>query len=239
MCVRGVAYNCGNISGWPPLPYPLFPPSPQQPPRQPPPNPPPPRAFILKGYDLFFPPAVGFNVKVVWPAWDGYTLSSPSEPIALRWHYYPNFMARPRVLITTRNPTVYTGLRPFVDRYGIIHISFDLTLPEPPNSLTVIQFLFSNQRWIVVVHEVYFPPVPQSGSGPTPYDYRLVMQNREEKLVAFWDSALQGLGSFTYRNLTIYLSPTEASIRQDGFDHSEYYYIQPTDNPAYCMFITG
>jgi len=235
MCIGGVVYNCGM----PPLPPPMnYPPQPQQPPQQPPPNPPPPRAFAVKSYSLSFPPAIAVNVRVSLPALDGYTLSSPSEPIALRWHYYPHFIARPRVLIATRNHTVYTRLRPFVDRYGILHISADSTLPEPPHPLIVIQFLFSNQRWIVVVHEVYFPPVPQPWSGPTPYDYRLVMQNREEKLVAFWDSALEGLGSFTYRNLTIYLSPKEASIREDRFNPSEYYYIQPLDNPAYCMFIT-
>jgi len=90
------------------------------------------------------------------------------------------------------------------------------------------------------MHEVYFPPVPEQTwtwqGGATPDDYRLALQNRTEKLVVFYDSALEGLGSFTHRHITIHLMPTITAI-QYTFDPDPEYYIQPTDRTAYCMFI--
>jgi hypothetical protein len=234
-CIGGVVYNCGNISGWPPLPYPLFSSPPQQPPQQPPPNPPPPRAYVETSYYLSFPPFVGANVSVFWTALNDYILPSP-KPIALQWQYFPTRYARPRILTTTTNPRIYTSLKPIVDDFGSVYVDTDPGIPNPPNPLIVMQFLYHDRRWIVVCHEVYFPPVPLPWDGATPNDYRLALQNREEKLVVFYDSALEGLGSFTHRHLTIQLTPKEAFI-QYTFQPFPDYYIQPSDNNAYCMFI--
>jgi len=231
-CIGGVVYNCGM----PPLPPPInYPPQPQQPPQQPPPNPPPPKASVEKRYFLSFPVFVGVNVKVFSSRTNRYLLPSP-EPIALQWQYYPTIYARPRILTTTTNPWIATSLRPFVDDFGRVHIDIDPDIPNPPDPLLIVQFLFHEQRWIAVLHEVYFPPVPLPREGATPNYYRLALQSRTEKLVVFYDSAIHGLGSFTHRHLTIHLTPTEAFI-QYTFNPYPEYYIQPTNSPAYCMFI--
>jgi hypothetical protein len=130
---------------------------------------------------------------------------------------------------------LHTYLRPIVDDLGEVYVAINSEIPNPPDLLIVMQLLYHDQRWIVVVHEVYFPPVPSPWDGATPYDYRLALQNRTEKLVVFYDSALEGLGSFTHRHLTIRLTPTVGFIQYGRRDPE--YYIQPTDSTAYCMFI--
>jgi hypothetical protein len=231
-CIGGVVYNCGM----PPLPPPInYPPQPQQPPRTPPPNPPPPRAYVETSYYLSFPPFIGNNVRVFWRSLNDYILPSTKE-IALQWQYYPKRYARPRILTTTRNQRIYTYLIPFVDDFGKVYIGIDPGIPNPPDPLLIVQFLFHEQRWVAVLHEVYFPPVPSTRDGATPNDYRLALQSRTEKLVAFYDSAIYGLGSFTHRHLTIHLTSTEAFIQYTFRSYPEYY-IQPTNSPAYCMFI--
>jgi hypothetical protein len=183
---------------------------------------------------LSFPPFVGVNVKIFAVPVNKYIFPS-SEPIGLSWRYYPAPDARPSILSTTSNSLIHTSLKTFVDHAGGIHIETDPGIPHPPNPLIVIQFLFNNQRWIAVAHEVYFPPVPDP-SRATPNDYHLAMQNREEKLVVFYDSAIEGLGCFTCSNLTIHLTPDAAIIHYFIYSEPEYY-IEPTDSPAYCMFI--
>ncbi len=232
LCIGGVVYNCGL----PPLPPPLnYPPQPQRPPQQPPPNPPPPKAFFSRSYHLSIPPVVGVNVKVFSTALNDYILPS-SRHVVLRWHYYPSIRARPRILATTTNQLV-DGPRAFVNVYGELHIRHGITIPHPPTPLIVTQFMYHDRRWLVAVHEVTFPPPPRTTVADTPDVYRHVVLNRKERLVMFYDTAVEGFGSFTYRRLTIYLSPTEAYIRYFSSYHSRYYYIQPTGNPAYCMLI--
>lgn len=204
--------------------------------------------YIETRYILSFPPFVGVNVKVFWDDLGDYILPSPT-PIALQWQYYPRpyiSPGNPRILATTINPNIATALKPFIDHYGRVYISFDASPYDDDSKrysyfLVVFQFLFHNQRWIVVVHEVDLPHGLYAGwtwkGGATPNDYRLALQNRKERLVLFYDSTLQGLGSFTYRSSTIYLTPTAAFIEYINNPGDPDYYIQPTDNPAYCMYI--
>ncbi len=221
---------------------------PQQPPLQPPhppPGPPPSRVYVETRYILSFPPFVGVNVKVFWDALDDYILPS-SKPIALQWQYYPTTYVQPRILATTKNPAIHTQLRPFVDVLGRVYVDIDSWpytdyYKRYSYFLVVWQFLFHNERWIVVVHEVDLPRGLYAGwtwqGGATPTDYHVALQNRKERLVLFYDSALQGLGSFTYRSTTIYLTPTVAFIGSINNPGDPEYYIQPTNNPAYCMYI--
>jgi hypothetical protein len=201
--------------------------------------------YVETRYILSFPPFVGANVKVFWRSLDDYILPS-SKPIALQWQYYPRTYVQPRILSTTTNPAIYTNLRPFVDNRGRVYVGIDDSPYDDYYErysyfLVVWQFLFHNQRWIVVVHEVDLPHGLHSDwtwqGGATPNDYRLALQNRKERLVLFYDSAIQGLDSFTYRYTTIYLTPTAASIEYINHPGDPDYYIQPTDNPAYCMYI--
>jgi hypothetical protein len=234
---------------------------PQPPPQQPPPNPPPPQANFRVHYYLSFPPFVGANVKVFWSVWRGDNLPS-RKPITLQWQYYPNTDTRPRILTTTTNELIYTTLRPFVGGSGRVYVSIDPGIPRHPKPLIVMQFLYYNQRWIVICHEVYFPVPRPWWRGATPSDYRIAIQNRTEKLVAFYSTELTGFNSFTHRHLTIHLAPDNAFI-QYNYDSdqddiilfgdntayfprlaelleqafSNYYIIQPTDRTAYCMFI--
>jgi hypothetical protein len=231
MCIGGVAYNCGNISGWPPLPYPLFSSPPQQPPQQPPPNPPPPGASVEIRYFLSFLPFVGVNVKVFSSEINDYILPS-SKPIALQWQYYPQHSAHPRIFAETANSLIATNLRPRGDEYGRLYVFPDLPVPYPPLPLVVAQFLFHEHRWIVVIHEVYFPRMPDPERA-TPQDYQLAIENRTEKLVMFYDSLIHGLGDVEY--LGISLTPEVALI--DSHLVPPPYRIHPTSSPAYCMFI--
>ncbi len=211
------------------------PPKPQQLPQQPPPNPPPPKAFFSRTYHLYIP-LVGVNVKVFSTALNDYIFPSSGQ-VVLRWHYYPSIRARPRILATTTNRLV-DGPRAFVNAYGELHIRHGITIPNPPIPLIVTQFMYHDRRWIVAVYEVTFPPPPRMSMANTPDEYRRVFLNRRERFVMFCDTAFEGFGSFTYRRLTIYLSPTKAYIRYFSGDYPRYYYIQPTGNPAYCMLIT-
>jgi hypothetical protein len=180
---------------------------------------------------LSFPSFVGANVKVFSSEANGYILPS-SNPIALQWQYYPTHHARPRIFTATINTMIATSLRPREDEFGKLYVFPDLPVPYPPLHLNVAQFLFHQQRWIVVVHEVYFPRMPDPERA-TPQDYRLAIENRTEKLVMFYDSAIHGLGDVEY--LGIYLSPEVALI--DAYLVPPSYRIQPTSSPAYCMFI--
>jgi hypothetical protein len=200
--------------------------------------------YVETRYILSFPPFVGANVKVFWVDLGDYILPD-SKPIALQWQYYPRTYVQPRILSTTTNPAVYTGLRPFIDRFGQVYVYIDYDIYNDfyrrySYFLLVWQFLFHNQRWIVTAHEVALPHGPDSSwtwqGGSTPKDYRVALQNRKERLVLFYDSALHGLGSFTYRNFIIHLTPTEAFI-QSAYWSEPTSYIQPTASPAYCMYI--
>jgi len=231
-CIGGVVYNCGL----PPLPPPInYPPRPQQPPlphpQQQQQNPPPPRARVENRYFLSFPSFVGVNVKVFSSEINDYILPS-SEPIALQWQYYPQHDARPRILTATVNPLIATRLRPRADEFGRLYVFPDLPVPYPPLPLVVAQFLFHQQRWIVVIHEVYFPRMPNPERA-TPQDYRLAIENRTEKLITFWDSAIHGLGGVEH--LGIYLTPEVALIHAFRLPQ---YHIQPTSSPAYCTHIS-
>ncbi len=235
----GVGAGVAMVRGyWPPPQMPPVgcpPPRPQRPPQQPPPNPPPPpQVYVETRYYLSFPPFIGVNVKIFHVPRNKYIFPS-SEPIVLSWRYYPALDARPEIAATTPNSLIYTMLRPFIDERGQVFIILDPGIPRPPHPLIVIQFLYDNRRWIAVAHEVYFPPVPDPGRA-TPNNYRLALQNRKEKLVAFYDSAIEGLGSFTCSDLTIHLTPDSAIIPYFIYPQPEYY-IQPTSSPAYCMFI--
>jgi len=241
-CIGGVFYNCGNISGWPPLPYPLFSSPPQQPPQQPPPNPPPPQAYVQTKYYLSFPPLVGVNVEVFWvDLYDNAQLIPSTKPIALGWQFYPTAAFAPRIFTTTTNQLFHTRLRSL--RYNNIYSRgytttyiLDIGAPPPSKPLLIAYFLFHQQRWITTVYEVYFPPMPEPRSA-TPEDYRLALQSRKEKLVVFYDSELNGYGYFLRRHLIIELSPTEASIRENFWPYPRYY-IRPTQETAYCMFMS-
>jgi len=238
-CIGGVVYNCQL----PPLPPPInYPPRPQQPPQKPPPNPPPPQARVKIQYFLSFPPLVGVNVKVLWAdLYNNAQLIPPAKPIALQWQFYPSSVFTPRVFTTTTNQLLHTRLRSL--RYDAIYSRgytttylLDIGAPLPSTPLLIAYFLFHQQRWITTVHEVYFPPMPDPRYA-TPEDYRLALQNRKEKLVVFYDSALNGFGYFSHRHLIIELSPTEASIKENFWPYPRYY-IQPTRNTAYCMFMS-
>lgn len=231
----GVGASVAMMRGyWPPPQMPPVacpPPRPQRPPQQPPPNPPPPRASVGIRYFLSFPPFVGVNVKVFSSEINDYILPS-SKPIALQWQYYPQHDARPRIFAETANPLIATNMRPREDEYGRMYVFPDLPVPYPPLYLNVAQFLFHEQRWIVVIHEVYFPRMPDPERA-TPQDYRLAMENRTEKLIMFYDSAIHGLGDVGY--LGIFLTPEVALI--DSHLVPPPYRIQPTSSPAYCMHI--
>jgi hypothetical protein len=228
-CIGGVVYNCQL----PPLPPPInYPPRPQQPPQTPPPNPPPPRASVEKRYFLSFPIFVGVNVKVFSSITNRYILPSP-EPIALHWQYYPQHDALPEIFASTRNPLLATNLRPHEDEFGRLYVFPDLGVPYPPYPLLVAQFLFHKGRWIVVFHEVYFPRMPDP-EWATPQDYRLAIENRTEKLVFFYDSAIHELGVVYDSPVAISLTPEAALV---GGTLPPAYNIQPTKSPAYCMFI--
>jgi hypothetical protein len=200
--------------------------------------------YVETRYYLSFPPFAAVNVRVFWSALGGYILPS-HEPIALQWRYnLSTYQYILSILTTTTNPLIATTLRPYVNYNSRVEVSIEPGIPAlPEDPLLVIQFLYYHQRWIVVVYEVYFPPTPQPWNGATPNSYRDALRNRTEKLVAFYDTALEGLGSFSHRHLTIHLAPTYASIRYNGdpFYHGRNYgwgyYIEPTDNTAYCMFI--
>ncbi len=232
MCIAGVVYNCGDISRWPLLPYPLFSSPPQRPPQQPPPNPPPPEARVKIEYFLFFPLLIGADVKVFSPIMNRYILPS-SEPITLQWQYYPSHDARPRILTTATNPLIATNMRPREDEWGRLYVFPDLPVPYPPLHLNVAQFLFHERRWIVVIHKVYFPRMPDPERA-TPQDYRLAIENRTEEFVLFYDSAIHGLGEVDGSPITITLTPEVAFI---GNSVPPEYRIQPTGSPAYCMLI--
>jgi len=228
-CIGGVVYNCGL----PPLPPPInYPPNTQQPPQQPPPNPPPPRASVEIRYYLSFPPFVGVNVEVFSSEINDYILPS-SKPIALQWQYYPQHVARPRIVTNTVNSLIATNMRPREDEFGRLYVFPDLPVPYPPYPLVVAQFLFHQQRWIVVIHEVHFPRIPNP-ERVTLHDYRLAIENRTEKLVMFYDSAIHGLGVINDHPVAIILTPEVALI---GNSAPPRYRIQPTGSPAYCMFI--
>jgi len=233
-CFPFGVFSAPAVEDWAKFRIPCPPPQPQQPPLRPPPNPPPPQAYVESRFYLSSPPFVGVNVKVFWTALNDYILPS-SRQISLQWQYYPTRYARPRILTTTTNPILHTHLRPIVDDFGRVYVSIDPGIPNPPNPLLIVQFLFHNQRWIAVLHEVYFPPVPSPWDGATPNSYRSALENRTERLVVFYDSALEGLGSFTHRHLTIHLTPTMGLIQYYSGDPE--YYIQPAGSPAYCMFI--
>jgi len=218
---------------WPPPLYPPVacpPPQPQRPPQRPPPNPPPPQASVEIRYFLSFPSFVGVNVKVFSSEINDYIIPS-SEAIALQWQYYPQHDVRPRIFTNTQNRLIATNMRPREDEYGRLYVFPDLPVPYPPLYLNVAQFLFQQQRWIVMVHEVYFSRMPDPEQA-TPQDYRLAIENRKERLVLFHASAIHGLGDVEY--LGIFLTPEEALINSLG--HLPYR-IQPTGSPAYCMFI--
>ncbi len=232
MCVGGVVYNCGDISRWPPLPYPLFSSPPQRPPQQPPQQPPPPDARVKIEYFLSFPLLIGVNVKVFSSEINDYILPSP-KPIALQWQYYPSHDARPRILTTTTNPLIATTMRPREDKWGRLYVFPDWPAPYPPLHLNVVQFLFHEQRWIVVIHEVYFPRMPDPEQA-TPQNYRLAIENRKERLVLFYDSAIHGLDEVDGSPITITLTPEVASI---GNSIRPEYRIETTGSPAYCMLI--
>jgi hypothetical protein len=183
--------------------------------------------MYVKQYYLSFPPFVGVNVRITQQ--DNYILPS-SSPIALGWSYFPALDAPPHIFATTTNDWVGTGLR--LQESGRISISIDTGIPLSSDPLIVIQFIFYEQRWIVFVHEVYFPSIEDASIT----NFHLALQNRTEKLVVFYDSKLEGLGSFTHRHLTIHLTPEQAVIQYATFDLPNYY-IQPYDRSAFCMFI--
>lgn len=234
----GVGASVALIRGyWPPPQIPPVacpPPNPQRPSPPPPqqPQPPPTQAYVEVRYYLSFPTFVGVNVKIFNVPANKYIFPS-SKPIAMNWRYFPALDARPKVVSTISNPLIYTYLRPFADHTGGIHVDIDPGLPYPSSTLIVIQFLYQNQRWVIVCHEVYFPPVP---SNATANDYRIALRNRTEKLIAFYDSALEGFGSFRCSDLTIHLTLDTAIIPYFIYPQPEYY-IEPTGSPAYCMFI--
>jgi hypothetical protein len=245
-CIGGVVYNCGNISGWPPLPYPLFSSPPQQPPLQPPPNPPPPRARVKTEHYLMFARFAGANVKVV--DWRSAVHLPSFHPIALQWQHYPTGWASPRIITSTTNSAIdFEGLKIYKGDVKYVRI-FNAWDPFYALPIIVVQFLFHNQRWIVAVHEVQFPLLPlptdwwsRKWEYASPDVYRFILNNRQEKLVVFYDSAIQGFGSFEYENeyegVAIHLSPTTAIISYADAPDFPIYFIQPTSSPAYCMYI--
>jgi hypothetical protein len=237
MCVSGVMYNCGGSAQPPPVHYP---PRPQEPPEQSQQPPPPselPRVEVETRYFLSFPPLVGVNVEVFKAYYDPLhsELTYPSKvlpsftPIALRYRMSLNTYLPQAIFTTVINPLIHTELRPHI-LSGKTYVETDMRVPLPSECLIVVQLLFHNQKWIVVIHEVYFPPVPLPEDGATPNDYRLALNNRTERLVVFYDSALYGLGSVSYSFLVIHLTPEEAIIEN-------IYAIKPTSSIAYCMYI--
>jgi hypothetical protein len=245
MCISGVAYNCGL----PPLPPPInYPPQPQQPPQQPPPNPPPPKATVKTEHHLMFAHFAGANVRVV--DWRDVVRLPSLHPTALQWQHYPTGWASPRIVASTTNSAIEVeGLKIYKGNVNYVRVSDDWD-PFYALPIIVVQFLFHEQRWIVVVHEVQFPILPHleqvrynasRWQYVSPDDYHSILNNRQEKLVVFYDSAIQGFDSFKYENeyggVVINLSPTTAMISDPDYPDDPNCFIQPTDSPAYCMYI--
>lgn len=190
----------------------------------------------------------GANVRVV-DQWGVVRLPS-SHPIALQWQHYPTGWASPRIITGTTNSAIdFEGLRIYKGNVDYVYISAKWD-PFYALPIIVVRFLFYNQRWIVVVHEVQFPLLPhleqmrydwRRWRYVSPDDYRSILNNRQEKLVVFYDSAIQGFGSCEYENeyggVAIHLSPTTAMISYANAPDFPIYFIQPTDSLAYCMYI--
>lgn len=233
MCVAGVAYNC-NLPPLPPLIN--YPPKPQRPPQQQ--DSPNPQAVIYPPQlYLRFPSIMFFNMDIYFYTYEGPQKISSSEPIWLRWKYFPVNTACPQIQSTTTNTYISTELRQikyyqpcYYDRIG--------TQDAGLGPLSVLQLAFINQRWIVAVHEVDFPPL---GPYPTEEDLKNAYNNRKERLTYFYDSNFSGLG-IVYggmdltRRVLVSLYGSHAEILYD-YSFSLIYTVQPTSNIAYAMFI--
>jgi hypothetical protein len=166
-----------------------------------------------------------------------YTFPS-TNPIALHWQYYPDMLSRPRVFATTTNPFIDTYLKSYIDNRGWVIVD-----PDPPIiDSGVMQLWYHNQRWLVACYQVSFPNAPLLSAGATtPDDLRFILQNREERLTAFYDTEFMGFGSFTCHftvfALTMHLAPTEVYIQPADNPSFLNIYIRPSDNNAYCMLI--
>ncbi len=257
MCVGGVVYNCGNISGWPPLSYPLFSSPPQQPPQQPPPNPPPPQIhYYREGYYLLIPPVLAFKMNVYgvvqYPTGDReYTKILPGDAnLMLSWRSSPRYDACPEVTATTTNQYIHTDLKSLSGLFSTCrsHVVFpwrdvDIThhrytvdqnwnIIMLPIALYVFQFAFFNQRWFVAVHQITIPHQPP---GPiTPEYLRNKLNNRRERLYLFYDSEINGFGT-VFTNIGGYgtsIYKSHALLYRNG---QIAYTLQPASNIAYFM----
>jgi len=257
MCIGGVVYNCGSISGWPPLPYPLFSSPPQQPPPRPHTQQPPPQIHHYReNYNALIPPIVAFNMDVYgmeeYPTGDRkYTKILPGDPsLMLAWRSSPMYDACPEVNATTTNQHIHTDLKSLRDlfrtcrvwvafpwrdidirfhRYGV---DWEGDIIMLDIALYVFQFFYFSRRWFVVVYEIRIPPQPP---GPiTPEYLRNKLNNRRERLYLFHDSEIRGFGT-VFANIDGYeasIHPSHAVLYRN---RQIAYTLQPTSNVAYFM----
>lgn len=239
MCVSGVSRDCRL----PPdiIPVVPYPPKPVKPPKKQE-GKHPQAGFNLPRFYLLFPSVVAFNMDIYFHDLNGVKKILPaSEPIWLMWKYFPNRNACPQIQSVTTNPYVDTELRQIKYAqpcyYGSNWVQYDVQ----PRFLSVLQLAFINQRWILAVHEV---DLPLPGYYPTEEDLKNAYNNREERLVNFYDSQLNGLdtvygGKYLTKDVLASLHVSHADILLIGASGISYplYTVQPTSNSAYAMFI--